>query len=62
MSECGCGRAVRQAFHALGCLECGAPCCVACAISLESAVYCRACAEALLDAALVQAGGPFDLV
>lgn len=59
--QCGCGTAVRDVFPSLGCLECGASCCPACAISLESATYCSACAGALLESATVRPGGPFDL-
>jgi hypothetical protein len=44
-----------------GCLECGAACCPACAIHLESAAYCGACARSLLDVTAVRAGGPLDL-
>lgn len=36
---------------ALGCIECGASCCPACAVLLEGASYCAACAAALLEAA-----------
>ena len=46
---------------AFGCLECGAACCPACVIPLESAAYCGACARSLLDATTVRAGGPLDL-
>lgn len=56
--RCGCGR---LATLALGCLECGAPCCEACAISLEAAGYCPACAAALLGTTRVVAAGPIDL-
>jgi len=57
-AHCGCGSAERQA---LGCIECGTTCCPACAIHLESAIYCGACAGALLETTAVRAGGPFDL-
>lgn len=59
--RCLCGNPVRHAFDDLACLDCGAACCPACAIHLESAVYCRRCAGALLDAGTVRAGGPFGL-
>jgi hypothetical protein len=59
--HCGCGSTVVNAFHRFGCLECGAACCPACAIHLESATYCRPCAGALLEATAVRAGSPFDL-
>jgi hypothetical protein len=52
---------MRNAFHSFGCLECGAACCPACAISLESAVFCRTCAGALLEVSTVRPGRPFDL-
>jgi hypothetical protein len=57
--QCECGTEVRDVF--LGCLECGASCCPSCAISLESATYCPACAGALLESATVRPGRPFDL-
>jgi hypothetical protein len=47
--------------HTLGCLDCGSTCCPECAISIESATYCRTCAAALLDAATVRAGATFEL-
>jgi hypothetical protein len=59
--QCPCGAEIRNAFHRFGCLECGATCCPACAISLESATYCPACAGALLESATVRPGRPFDL-
>ncbi|HEV8585767.1 MAG TPA: hypothetical protein VGT02_12420 [Methylomirabilota bacterium] len=57
--RCGCGHEEPGAL--LGCLDCGTTCCRACAIHLESATYCRACAGALLDTAIVQAATPFEL-
>jgi len=59
--QCRCGTEVRNAFHSFGCLECGAPCCPSCAISLESATYCTACAAELLGTRSVRASVPFDL-
>ncbi|HEY2991442.1 MAG TPA: hypothetical protein VGM22_01420 [Methylomirabilota bacterium] len=50
-----------KSFHSFGCLECGAPLCAACAISLESASYCASCAADLLETRTVRAGRPFDL-
>jgi hypothetical protein len=44
-----------------GCLDCGTTCCQACAIHLESAIYCHACAGSLLEATQVQAAAPFEL-
>jgi hypothetical protein len=58
--SCGCGTQINHTFHELGCIECGATCCPACAVSLESAMYCRGCARSLVGAA-VQAGGPLEL-
>jgi len=59
--HCRCGSEVRNTFHSFACLECGDACCPACAISLESATYCLACAAALLESATVRPGPPFDL-
>jgi hypothetical protein len=56
--QCGCGARMSVTF---GCLECGAACCPACAIPLESAAYCGACARSLMDVTAVRAGGPLDL-
>ena len=49
-----------EAAH-FGCLECGAPCCSACAITLESVAYCRECATTLLDVAVIPKSGSFEL-
>ncbi len=57
--QCACHDASRR--PALGCLECGAACCPACAIHLESVAYCARCARALLETSTVQATGPFTL-
>lgn len=46
--HCRCGSLIRHSFERLGCIECGAACCPACAFPLESATYCLRCAEALL--------------
>jgi hypothetical protein len=56
-----CGRRVEHSFQQLGCVECGQPCCPTCAISLESATYCRDCAGAVLDA-IRRARAPFEIV
>jgi hypothetical protein len=45
----------------LGCLSCGASCCAACAIPLESATYCASCARSLLDTTTVRASEPLAL-
>jgi hypothetical protein len=47
--RCGCGETVPTST------------CATCAIHLESATYCSACAGALLDAPAVRATTPFDL-
>ena len=60
-AQCSCGPDERTYVHSLGCLDCGSACCPECAISLESATYCRTCAAALLDVASVRAGARFDL-
>ena len=60
-AQCGCGTDDRTFAHSLGCLDCGSACCPECAISLESATYCRTCAAALLDTATVRAGATFEL-
>jgi hypothetical protein len=52
---------VRNGFHTFGCYDCGAACCPACAIHLESTTYCQACAGSLLDTAAPRAGSPFEL-
>lgn len=59
--SCGCGRDVRYAFHERACIECGAGCCPTCAVHLESATHCQACAGALLGAPVVQPARQFDL-
>jgi len=48
-------------FHSFGCQDCGAALCATCAISLESASYCSACAADLLETRTVRSGSPFDL-
>jgi len=61
MATCGCANEIDQAVYDLGCIECGAACCAACAVPLESATYCRSCARSLLGAGTVQAAGSFEL-
>ena len=46
---CRCGAELKFSFEQLGCVDCGAACCPACAYQLESASYCPACAEVILD-------------
>jgi hypothetical protein len=57
----GCRCALEPAEVVFGCLECGAPCCSACAIMLESVAYCRQCATVLLEATVVLKSGSFEL-
>ena len=59
--NCDCGSERSHGRPMLGCLECGAPCCPACAVPLESVTYCRSCAESLLGATNVCAAGTFEL-
>jgi hypothetical protein len=59
--HCGCETPVGNSFHSFGCLDCGAPLCSTCAISLESASYCSSCAADLLETRTVRSGSPFDL-
>lgn len=47
--RCRCGSSIRYSFYDLGRIECGEPCCPACAFPLESATYCLRCAESILD-------------
>ena len=56
----GCGCRTESRYQ-LGCMECGAPCCPACAVHLESVSYCQECAGLLLGAPGVRAAGPFVL-
>lgn len=57
--RCRCG--AESSVHRFGCLECGARCCPACAITLESAAYCHRCASALLGHE-VEKPGPFEVL
>jgi hypothetical protein len=59
-TRCGCGEGAGP--YDLGCLECGAGCCPACAVSLESTTYCLRCAMTLLGAVPAAAPeGSFEL-
>ena len=60
MKRCDCGSEASGAFE-LGCVQCGAECCPACAIHLESTPYCERCARSLLETTTVHAGTPFEL-
>jgi hypothetical protein len=57
--RCRCGGDVSA--PRFGCLECGAPCCPACAIPLESVAYCGRCAATLLGAVRIFKSGPLEL-
>jgi hypothetical protein len=59
--RCRCGVTVADGAQRFGCLECGAPCCAACAITLESVAYCRFCASTLLGTTASPAGDAFEL-
>jgi len=58
VANCRCAGATIAHF---GCIECGGPCCAGCAITVESVAYCRGCAAALLDAAVILKSGSFEL-
>jgi len=58
VARCTCGA---PAALALGCLECGAACCPACAVALEAASYCAGCAATLLETARVVGARPLEL-
>lgn len=60
-ASCRCGSQVDHAFHAFACIECGAACCPACAVPLESVTYCGACARSLLGVGAVPPGAGFEL-
>ena len=49
-ARCRCGNLLTHSFYQMGCIECGAACCPACAVLIESATYCARCAEAILEA------------
>jgi hypothetical protein len=46
---CGSSRVLSSNADERRCIKCGAACCSACAYSLESATYCSACAQSILD-------------
>jgi len=48
-TRCHCGSDVQNQFDHLGCIQCGAACCPTCSSQLESATYCGACAESILE-------------
>ncbi|MGH7303465.1 MAG: hypothetical protein ACRELZ_09260 [Candidatus Rokuibacteriota bacterium] len=59
IARCGCpGDALPLRF---GCLDCGASCCAAGAVTLESVAYCRGDAIALLGATVAPKSGSFEL-
>ena len=43
--RCHCGFVIRYQNENLGCIECGEPCCPACAFTSEGVVYCATCAR-----------------
>jgi hypothetical protein len=61
MSCCHGGTEASPVPGPLGCLACGAAGCPACTVHLESAIYCRRCAAALLDTSALRAAGAFTL-
>lgn len=61
MTNCGCGTDITFPFHQLACIDCGAGCCLTCAVQLESATYCEQCARSLLEAVPVRPPGWFVL-
>lgn len=62
MDQCLCGRELRSEAERLACIDCGAGCCPACAIHLESTAYCRTCAGSLLGTPFVRASSPLVVV
>jgi len=60
-ANCQCGSTVDHGCQHFGCIQCGATCCTACAVHLESVMYCGSCAGSLLDSTVVRVGGPFEL-
>lgn len=61
MNACTHGDERPDGARLFGCFECGATCCPACAVDLESVTYCRACAAVLLDAVAVRPGEAFEV-
>jgi hypothetical protein len=47
--SCRCGGPVRYRAVVLACIECGTECCPCCTLMFESAPYCVACFEAVLE-------------
>jgi len=43
--RCHCGFVIRYGNENLGCIDCGEPCCPACAFMSEGVVYCASCAQ-----------------
>jgi hypothetical protein len=60
-ARCPCGTAASHAFEQFACLECGGACCRTCAVSVESAPYCRPCAGELLETSAPRGTGGFTL-
>ena len=43
--KCKCGQELHSPLEDLGCFECGASCCPACAYTPEEVVFCSDCAQ-----------------
>jgi hypothetical protein len=43
-ADCDCGMTLEGPVQARRCGECGAACCQACAMEIETEAYCRWCA------------------
>jgi hypothetical protein len=52
--SCRCGSPVRYHTVAVACIECGTECCPCCTLMFESAPYCIACFEELLEVAAIR--------
>jgi hypothetical protein len=61
LGQCGCVTRCEIPFTASDASTAASACCPECAISLESATYCRTCAAPLLEAPTVRAGAAFEL-
>jgi len=46
---CRCGSPARYRAVEIACIECGTECCPCCTFMFESAPYCVACFETLLE-------------
>jgi hypothetical protein len=50
LCRCRCGTVLPEQAAAWGCTDCAGDCCPACAVWLESTVYCPDCTDRLLAA------------